>query len=134
MATNTLPPEAPQAIPVAAPAVAVVPAVPAEPPPEENLFAVHPSMLRRYPLRCAAYVVLAVAAVAAGTWALTQNRTWFGVMLLLVAAFLLGRFAYWYAKMSATALLVTTRRVVLQSGVLSQQGSEFPLESVTDIQ
>jgi uncharacterized membrane protein YdbT with pleckstrin-like domain len=131
MATNTLPPAAPQAIPVATPAA---PVVPAEPPPEQNLFVVHPNMLRRYPLRCIAYAVLTVASVAVGTWALTENRTWVGVFLLLVAAFLVGRFAYWYAKMNATALLVTNRRVVLQSGVLSNQSSEFPLETVNDIQ
>jgi uncharacterized membrane protein YdbT with pleckstrin-like domain len=127
MTTNTLPPAAPQAIPVAT-------TVPPEPPPEQNLFVVHPSMCRRYPLRCAAYVVLTVASLGVGIWTLIENRTGIATLLLLLAAFLVGRFAYWYAKMSATALVVTNRRVAIQSGVLSNQSSEFPLEAVTDIQ
>jgi uncharacterized membrane protein YdbT with pleckstrin-like domain len=91
-------------------------------------------MVRRYPLRCAAYAVLTVAAVAVGTWALTENRTWIGGILLLAGALLTGRFAYWYARMNATELLVTNRRVALQSGVLMREASEFALDAVTDVE
>jgi uncharacterized membrane protein YdbT with pleckstrin-like domain len=128
MTTDTLPDTAPQAIPVA------TPAAPAEPPAEVELFFVHPSMGRRYPLRCAAYAVLTVAAVASGIWAFSANHPWFGIALLGIGAFLVARFAYWYAKMSATSLLVTNRRIILQTGVLTRQASEFALEAVTDIE
>jgi uncharacterized membrane protein YdbT with pleckstrin-like domain len=131
MPSHTLPHTAPEAIPVASTAV---PATPPEPPPEETLFVVHPNMVRRYPLRCAMYAVLTLAAVALSVWAFSADYTLIGAALLGLGAFLVGRFAFWYARMNATALVVTNRRVILETGAVTRQASEFALDAVTDIE
>ena len=131
------PAAAPAAIPVAAVAVPVPveqPVTPPPPPEERELYRFHTSMGRRYPLRCAAYLLLTLAALATGVWALSQDHQTWGLVLIGVGIFLGARFAFWAARMGATSLIVTTRRVILETGVMFRHASEFPIEAVNDIQ
>lgn len=122
----------PQAIPAAAEPAA--PAAPPAPPPESELARINMSMLRRYPLRYVGYVVSTLAAFGFGTWAMTEGWILLGSLLMGGGLFLACRFAYWCLRMNNTTLVVTTRRVMLESGVLSRQASEFALADVSDIQ
>jgi hypothetical protein len=137
MTPTILTPPAPAAIPVAAVAVPVPvehPVTPPPPPEERELYRFHTSMGRRYPLRCAAYLLLIASALVSGVWALSQEYQTFGLVLMGIGVVLAVRFAFWAAQMGATALIVTNRRVILQTGVLLRHASEFPIEAVNDIQ
>jgi len=137
MTPTTLNSPAPAAVPVAAVAVPVPvehPVTPPPPPEERELYRFHTTMGRRYPLRCATYLLLTLAGLATGVWALSQDHLTFGLVLIGVGIFMGARFAFWAAKMGATSLIVTNRRVILETGVIFRHASEFPIEGVTDIQ
>jgi len=135
MATDTIPAAA-TAVPVAAAPDTLAPAaVPATAPPEEReLLRVQMSMLRRYPGRFVGYVLGTFAAAILSAWAFSNDHNVYGTALIALAGFLALRFAYWCGKANATSLLVTNRRVLLESGLLARQASEFTIESVADIQ
>ena len=108
-------------------------AVPAEPPPERDMARVHLSMMKRYPIRCAGYIGLILGLLILASWSYSDGQGWFGLLVLIGAALVGCRFLYWILEMRATQLLLTNRRVILESGILSRQSTEFPLHEIADI-
>src|SRR5262245_53180515 len=126
-AENTLPPSS------TAPASAEAPAAP--PPQAERVLAfAQLSMFRRYPARCLAYVLIALALIVLTAWALTEGRTTLGLVALLGAALVVGRFLYWCIAMQNTSLVITNRKVALATGVFSRETTEMPLKEISEIQ
>jgi uncharacterized membrane protein YdbT with pleckstrin-like domain len=91
-------------------------------------------MFRRYPLRCLAYLVIALGLITATAWAFTAERTTLGLVALIAAALVVGRFIYWSVAMSATAVIVTNRKVTVETGVFTREATEVPLKEITSIQ
>lgn len=113
----------------AAPAVAQSAAAP-----EAELIQVKPVMFRRYPLRYIGYVALALAGVIVLLYALIYHRPIIGVLAFAAGAFGAVRLLMWWLRVNSTTLTVTTRRIVLRTGVLSPQTVEIPHAEVSDIQ
>lgn len=128
-----LPPGADHEREIAAPAQPI-----AQPPskevPEETLRVVHLSLWRRYPLRCAVYVLL-IAGTALGALLYAVSGWSFGAILCLAACgFITTRFAMWWLKTRATTFTVTNKRCVLQRGVFTKETIDVPLAEIQDIQ
>lgn len=134
MTTQTIPAAVP-AQPAVAPApVAGAPAAPAQPAPEQIVAVGRLSLVRRYPLRFLAYLALTVALITATSWAFSQDRITLGLVALAGAAFVAGRFLYWFLTVQNTTLVVTNRRVIVESGVFSREAAEMPLAEVNNLQ
>jgi hypothetical protein len=117
----------------APPANIEVPAAVPVPLPEQDVARFRLSMTRRYPMRCTGYVVLILAMAAGGIWALLSDEAWLGTLSFIGAGLVSCRYLYWIASMQATQLLLTTHRVILESGVFARHATEFPLKEISDI-
>lgn len=136
MATEILPPtptDAPAAIPVASVPPAGTPVAIPAPPPEEVLHTIDLAMGRRYPVRCVLYVALIAGLFSMGGWGLAAEYTGFALACFVFAVVVTLRFGWWWWRMSNTDLIITNRRVILASGVLARQMTEFPLADITDL-
>ncbi len=121
------------AVPAAVVAVPVpVPAAPVEEP-ERELARLTPSMFSRYPFRCLAYVLLTVACLAAAGWAFATSNSTVGLVLVLCGLAVASRFAFWWMRMAGTLILITTRKVRIESGVWRREGAEIPLKDITSV-
>src|SRR5438128_852214 len=135
MTTAAVPETPPQAIPVAAvpPAPAPEAATPPAPPPERELYLITVSMLRRYPLRCLAYLAGVLGLFGLAAYSNTQEQPMLALVLLAAGTLVTVRFVYWWVRMHNTSMLVTSRKLMLQSGVFIRQATDFPLHDVNDI-
>jgi len=134
-ASSSAPP-APVAIPVAAaPGVSVPAALPADPVPEPEHEAarIRLAMFRRYPGRCMAYTLITLALLGGSAWAFAADVSWLGIMALLAGLFAAARFAVWTWKMNRTQLVITNRRVILESGLFARSATEFPLDDISGL-
>jgi len=134
--TEVLPPtptDAPAAIPVATVPPAGTPVAVPAPLAEQELYTIRLAMGRRYPVRCALYLALAVALYTLGGWSLAHEYTALALVWFLAAILVTIRIGWWWWRMENTGLLITNRRLILYSGVLSRQMTEFPIQDVTDL-
>lgn len=101
---------------------------------EQELQVVHLDMVRRYPLLCLGYVALAVGGISLSIWA-TITGWWF---LALIGLAMLGfagyRLAVWWLRTRNTTLRVTNKRFIVETGLLSKQTTEIPLDHIADVQ
>jgi hypothetical protein len=116
-------------------ATAVAPTQAAEPtlPPEVTLEIIRVSMWRRYPLRCAAYLLLIVACVIGAIVALTQNLTIVAAIAAAILLLVLLRFVPWWLRMRNTTLTITDRRCILETGVFHREATEFDRGDLIDV-
>ncbi len=90
-------------------------------------------MLRRYPMRCAGYTLIILALLVGAAWAFATDESWLGLLALIGAALVSMRFGFWIATMHHTLLRLTTRRVILETGVFARHATEFPLKEISDL-
>jgi uncharacterized membrane protein YdbT with pleckstrin-like domain len=91
------------------------------------------SMVRRYPLRCFAYFVVTVALIAGVVWSLMGDYTWLPMICGGVLAFVAFRFGTWWLRMHNTALTITERRVIVETGLFSRNTAEVARKEVYDV-
>ena len=79
--------------------------------------------------------VLVVLVLAALLLEITQllAGAWGFVIFVLLVLVGVGYFAYHYIRWSSKYLLLTNRRVVVVSGILSRKTNEIPISRITDI-
>jgi len=124
---------APVAVPVPVPTPGT-PATPPAPPPEEVRSVARIGMFRRYPVRCLCYIVAILGLITATAWAFGQDQTTWGLVALVAAGLVAARFLYWFLTVQYTSLVVTNRRVMVETGLFTREASEVPLKSITGIQ
>jgi len=81
-------------------------------------------------------VPIVVGAASYGAFALPDNsaRRWLRLAIVVLAALLLLRFSLWpYLKWQTTQYVLTTRRVVIRTGVFGRSGRDIPLTRVNDV-
>jgi membrane protein YdbS with pleckstrin-like domain len=98
---------------------------------EDVLLDAHPHWIRLLGPFGLALVVLAGCIATFVCW--SSAPSWIGIMLaaviVIAGSAALGRYISW----RATALIVTTRRVIYRSGVLHRIGREIPIDRVQDV-
>jgi len=132
------PPEAPAAQPVTVPQpvaqpVAVAAAVPAAEAPESPGEVIHVSMMRRYPGRCLAYLLLILACIASAVWCLNVGHVYLAILPGVVLLYLLVHVGAWWLRMRNTTLVITDRRCIIGTGVLTRQATEVARKDVRDV-
>lgn len=119
----------------AAPAVAAPVVAPtANDAPETTLQTVQLSMVRRYPFRVLGYVLLLAAALVGVVLSIVHDQTFWLVVAAAVGAFVLYRLVAWWIRMQNSKLVLTSKRVIIETGVFSKQTTEMPVSDVADIQ
>lgn len=101
---------------------------------ERTLKVVHPSTLRKHPLRYLLYVVMIVGGLGLGALLASAGQIpLMGVCLgvALLGAVLLG---YWYFHVRQVTLTVTSRRTLLETGYIARKTSEVRHEHVHNVQ
>jgi membrane protein YdbS with pleckstrin-like domain len=107
--------------------------VPAAEVPESAGEAINVSMVRRYPARCLAYAVVIVASIAAAVWCLNSGYNLMAAVPGGVLLYLLVHVGAWWLRMRNTTLLVTDRRIVVETGLFTRHRTEFALKDVSDV-
>lgn len=101
---------------------------------EEEVQKIHLHMFRRYPFRFTVHVMVMVAGLILSLAALA-NGWWLAAILCgAIAAFAAFRLTKWWLRMRHTTLTLTTKRCILESGVLVKETTEIPLSEVAGIQ
>jgi len=134
-------PPAPQPGPPQAPVAQLV-NPPAEPPPattaaeapENEVARVHLDMLRRYPFRCAAYLLGIIAGIAAVFWTMNLGVPFWSIVFAAVTAFFAWRLMAWWVRMHSTTVMITTKRCIVETGALTRQSSEILRQHITDLE
>ncbi|MCU1492860.1 MAG: hypothetical protein JWO62_624 [Acidimicrobiaceae bacterium] len=80
-----------------------------------------------------AFGAVVLAACIAGLVLWSSAPLWFGWLLLAAVLFAAAHVSSRVLRWRATALAVTTSRVVFRTGVLRRFGREIPIESVQDV-
>jgi uncharacterized membrane protein YdbT with pleckstrin-like domain len=127
----------PAAIPVQAAAPAPAPPQPPQPasaPEEQLLRTIQVAMVRRYPGRVLAYLVVIVALLAGAAYLFNVNWVIVGWVAVAGAAIALGRLLLWWLRMHNTTLTITNRRAILETGILTRQKTEIDLDDLSDVQ
>lgn len=120
------------AAPAASPAASAVASAVADPP-ESPAETFHVSMVRRYPLRCAAYLAATAAAFVGGLWLLAEGYQVLAALCGLAFLFLMWRLVTWWLRMHNTTLAVTDRRCVIETGVFTREATEVARKDVSDV-
>jgi membrane protein YdbS with pleckstrin-like domain len=105
----------------------------AEEPAEKELFSVRPMMVRRYPFRCAGYVLAVVAGLTGVVLWWLEGWAALGVLgalLGLVAGF---RLLSWALRNRNTSLTATNKRLLLRAGSLTTHSTEIPYKEIVDV-
>jgi hypothetical protein len=119
----------PPPAPAAAPAVVPAPTVPDDQP----LEVIRVSMGRRYPLRCLIYLVLVAGSSVGIILFLSQGLNVLAGISAAVLLVVLLRFVPWWLRMRNTLLMITNRRVMLETGVLHHEATEFERGELIDV-
>jgi membrane protein YdbS with pleckstrin-like domain len=146
------PPTAPQVVPAAqpvaqapaavqavaqpvAPAAAAVPVtvVPAEEAPESPGEMIRLSMARRYPGRCLGYLLAVLACVVSVVWCLNVGYVYVAAVPGVVLLYLVVHVGRWWLRMRHTTLVITDRRVIVETGVLTKESTEVTRKDVRDV-
>lgn len=81
-----------------------------------------------------ALLVLIVTVAAAAGVALLSVTAWVQIALWAVLALIAVRWAFWpWLVWWNTVYAITTRRLILRSGVLNRQGHDMPLSRLNDV-
>jgi hypothetical protein len=119
------------AAPVAALPIAPTPAVPVieqeTPGPT-----IHLSMARRYPLRCFAYLLVEAVGLTGIIYGVMWEWHWLTILAGGLTAFFAVRFLAWWARMRCVTLALTSKRLILTTGVFSRDSTEIDLSDVVD--
>jgi uncharacterized membrane protein YdbT with pleckstrin-like domain len=105
-----------------------------EAPAEDEVLTVKPLMFRRYPYRCAGYVLLIAAALVCAVLWLVYDYAAVGVTGLAVGAFAGYRLLAWWVRNRTTSLTLTTRRINLKAGSFTSHSTEIPYKDILDVQ
>lgn len=128
--------------PAPAPAPAVAPAPPAPVavvapapvvPDDQLLEVIRVSMWRRYPFRCMLYLLLVAASSIGTILMLAQGMNVLAGISVAVLLLVLIRFVPWWLRMRNTSLTITSRRVVLETGVMHREATEFDRGDLVDV-
>ena len=108
-------------------------AVPEDLGPEVELQCVTPYLFHRFPLRMAAFFLIAIL----GLWlfVLSRDLAWeYGQWLGIVSvAYIVARLFIWWLGSRRTQFTVTNRRLFMRSGVLGREQTNIPLEDIDDV-
>ena len=102
--------------------------------PETTLQTVRLSMFRRYPFRVLGYVLLIVAALVGVILSIVHDNLFVLVLSAAAGAFVLYRLLAWWVRMQNSRLMLTSKRVIIETGVFTTQTTEMPVTDVDDIQ
>lgn len=116
-------PPAPETPPVAAPLRDV----------EDEVARFRLNIVRRYPVRCGLYAVAVSAALVTAAYLISYDWVWTAAALAVVAGFFVWRFAAWYLRMKAVTIVLTTKRCVVESGVVSKETLDVQLKNVAEV-
>jgi membrane protein YdbS with pleckstrin-like domain len=100
---------------------------------EVEVFTIQPLMFRRFPGRCALYVLMIVVGlIGLGFWLV---EGWSVLAVLGVALAVLGglRLLTWWLRNRQTSLTATNKRLILRAGALSSHSTEIPYGEITDV-
>jgi hypothetical protein len=124
----------PVAAPAPAPVPLPIPPTPAVPVTEQETPGpvIHLSMVRRYPLRCFAYLLVEVVGLAGVISGVMWDWLWLTVLGGAVMAFFAVRFLIWWIRMSNIRLQFTSKRLKLTTGVFSRDTTEIDLTDIVD--
>ncbi|MCI0642519.1 MAG: PH domain-containing protein [Gemmataceae bacterium] len=101
---------------------------------EKELCKLSPVMFRRYPFRCAGYGILAVAGLVAVLTGLITGSMFWLIVGLAGAGFAAYRLLVWRLRVRSTTVTITSKRCVVESGLLSKNTTEVPRNALQDIQ
>jgi uncharacterized membrane protein YdbT with pleckstrin-like domain len=94
---------------------------------------IHLSMVRRYPFRCLGHLVVEAAGIAAIVCGVMREWHWLTLLGGGFAAFFAIRFLAWWLRMSRVTLTLTSKRLILATGLVSRETSEIELADVVDV-
>lgn len=100
---------------------------------EEHMRTIHLDMFRRYPLRCAGYVGLFVGGIVFGFILLAEDWPILGFLLFGLALLALVRGLVWWLRIKNTTLTITTKRVIVETGILGKRSTEIPMQDIAEI-
>jgi hypothetical protein len=93
---------------------------------------IHLSMARRYPLRCFAYLLVEAIGLTGIILGVMWRWHWLTILGGAQMAFFAIRFLVWWIRMSRITLALTSKRLILTTGVFSRDRTEIDLSDVVD--
>lgn len=100
---------------------------------EEHIRTIHLNMFRRYPGRVLGYSAMIVGGIIIAIVLMTNDWRILSYVMWALAAFGVFRLFLWWLRMQNTTLTLTTRRVIVENGVISKRTTEVPTKDIAEL-
>jgi phage FluMu protein Com len=110
---------------------------PADDGPETEVIRVRRCWFRSRPVRFAIDVLVMLGGLAGVVWMLTRSGAaspWWYLMFVPAAVVPLGIMAWWWCDRYSAALIITTKRTTMQTGIFNRSTSEVVHDNIRNVQ